>query len=195
MELWLGLIAFSFVNAVTPGPTNVLLWASGAEFGVRRTIPQILGTALGIGAMALATAAGLGALLAAFPPLAFVMRVAGSAYLIYLAVRIVGIRSVSRGIVQRPIGLIGATLFQLINPKAWIFALGAVTTFRPTDLPVASGGVLVALTMMAVVVPCAGLWAVGGDVLDRFLTGERTSRVVSLVLATMVIVTVVLVWV
>src|SRR5215510_7332626 len=71
-----GLIAFSFVSSVTPGPNNVLLCASGMRFGVRRTVPHILGTALGIGGLAIAVAAGLGALLDAFPPLAAAMRLA-----------------------------------------------------------------------------------------------------------------------
>lgn len=194
MEVWLGLVAFSFISSVTPGPNNILLWASGAEFGVRRTVPHILGTAVGIGGMALATAAGLGALIGAFPQLAFVMKVAGSLYLVYLAIRIAGIRSMSRGVVQRPLSLVGAAAFQVINPKAWIFALGAVTTFRFPDLSVVVGSLLVAITMMAVILPSAAIWAAGGDVLSRFLTGERTSRIVSLVLAVMVVLTVVLVW-
>ncbi len=61
------LVGFSFVSSVTPGPNNILLWASGAEFGFRRTLPHVIGTALGIGSMALAVAAGLGALIAAVP--------------------------------------------------------------------------------------------------------------------------------
>jgi threonine/homoserine/homoserine lactone efflux protein len=191
----LALIGFSFVSSVTPGPNNVLLWASGATFGFRRTIRHILGTALGIGAMALAVAAGLGAVITAFPAIAFVMKLAGSAYLVYLAYQIARAGSLESTHMARPLGLRSAAAFQLINPKAWIFALGAITTFRPQDLPIATGSLLVAVTMMLVIVPSAALWAAGGGVISRLLTDTRARRIVSLVLAVVVLATVAFVWV
>ncbi len=190
-----GLVAFSFVSAVTPGPNNILLWASGAAFGFRRTIPQIVGTALGIGSMALAVAAGLGALVTAVPEVAFVMKVVGSVYLLFLAYQVAGAHALERADVARPIGLLQAAAFQAINPKAWIFALGAITTFRPTDLPVVAGSILVAVTMMLVVLPSAALWAAGGGVLSRLIAGDRSSRIVSLVMAALIAATVIGVWV
>lgn len=191
----LPLVAFSFVSSVTPGPNNVLLWASGAEFGLRATLRHVFGTALGIGAMALAVAAGLGALIAGVPELAFGMRLAGSLYLLFLAYQIAGAHGLARGDVAHPLGLRQAAALQLINPKAWIFALGAVTTFRPADLSVAAGSLTVAATMMAVIVPTATLWAGAGGVLGRLLTDDRRRRATSLVLAALVVATVVSVWV
>ena len=91
------LIGFSFVSSVTPGPNNILLWASGAEFGFRRTIRHVIGTALGIGSMALAVAAGLGALITTVPEIGFVMKVAGSVYLLYLAYQIAGAAGAGAG--------------------------------------------------------------------------------------------------
>ena len=133
MEHLVALVAFSFVSAVTPGPNNILLWASGAEFGFRRTIPHVIGTALGIGAMALAVAAGLGALVTTRP--GGRVRDEGG------RLRRISCTSPTRSPepmrssgrdVARPLGLLQAAAFQAINPKAWIFALGAITTFRPT---------------------------------------------------------------
>jgi threonine/homoserine/homoserine lactone efflux protein len=190
----LALAGFSFVSAATPGPNNVLLWASGATFGLRRTVPHIVGTALGIGAMALVVAAGLGALVTAVPALATAMKVGGSLYLLYLAIQIARAGSLQRADVARPLNLVGAAAFQAINPKAWIFALGAMSTFRPTDLPIPVGSILVAVTMMLVIVPSAALWAVGGDALNRLIAGDRTRRAVSLVLAALVAATVITVW-
>jgi len=190
----LALIGFAFVSSVTPGPNNVMLWASGATFGVRRTAPHVLGTAIGIGAMAVAVAFGLGAVIAAVPALGFAMKVAGSAYLLYLAVQIARSGGLTATSVSRPLGVVEAASFQLINPKAWVFALGAMTTFRPAGLPVATGGLLVAATMMLVIVPTAALWAAGGGALNRMIASDRTRRVVSLVLAGVVAATVVWVW-
>ena len=189
------LIAFSFVSAVTPGPNNILLWASGAEFGFRRTIPHVVGTALGLGAMAIAVAAGLGALITSIPEVGVAMKVAGSAYLLYLAWQIAGARALQRGAVARPMSILQATAFQAINPKAWIFALGAITTFRSPDSPALVGGALVAITMMVVILPSAGLWAFAGGALSRFVSGGRTGRVVSLALAALLAATVVFVWI
>src|SRR5689334_14690345 len=124
MEQLLALVAFSAVSSGTPGPNNLLLWASGAAFGFRQTIPHVVGTAVGIGAMALAVAAGLGALVTAIPELAFAMKVVGSAYLLYLAWQVAGASALRKSTVARPMSLLQAAAFQVINPKAWIFALG-----------------------------------------------------------------------
>lgn len=194
MAVLLALAGFSFVSAATPGPNNVLLWASGATFGFRRTVPHVVGTALGIGVMALVVAAGLGALVTAVPGLAIAMKVGGSLYLLYLAVQIARAGSLQRADVARPLSVLGAAAFQAINPKAWIFALGAMSTFRPTDLPVTTGSLLVALTMMAVIVPSAALWAGGGEALSRLIAGDRSRRAVSVVLGALVAATVVTVW-
>jgi threonine/homoserine/homoserine lactone efflux protein len=190
----LGLVGFSFASAATPGPNNVLLWASGATFGVRRTVPHVLGTAVGIGAMALGSAAGIAALVAAVPVLGVAMRLVGSAYLVFLAWQIARSGSLSAGSSARPMTLPEAAAFQLVNPKAWIFALGAVTTFRPADLPPVPGTLAVAAVMVLVILPSAALWVVFGDTLGRLLSTERSRRVVNLVLAALVVATIALVW-
>jgi threonine/homoserine/homoserine lactone efflux protein len=189
------LVGFSFVSSVTPGPNNILLWASGAAFGLRRTIRHVIGTALGVGSMALAVAGGLGILVTTIPEVGFAMKLAGSAYLLYLGYRIAGARALERGDVSRPLGVVQAAAFQAINPKAWIFAVGAVTTFRPAGLPILAGSALVAVTMMVVVIPTAALWAASGGVLARFIADERAHRFVSVGLAALLAATVVYVWI
>ena len=189
------LLGFSFVSSFTPGPNNILLWASGATFGFRRTVPHVLGTAVGIGAMALVAGAGVAALVSSVPQLGVAMRLAGSVYLVWLAWQIVRSGALKQESVARPLGVRGAMAFQVLNPKAWIFALGAMTTFRPDDLAVVPGTLLVALAMMSMIVPTASVWAGAGDVMSRWLSGERTRRVVSVVLGAMVVGTIVLVWI
>jgi len=194
VEGLVALVAFAFVNCVTPGPNNVLLWASGAAFGIRRTVPHIVGTSVGIGLMALSVAAGLGALATAVPQIAFAMKLAGSVYLLYLAVQIAGMRALMATEIARPLGLPAAAAFQVINPKAWIFALGAMTTFRPAGMPVVGGSLLVAVTMAAVVLPTAALWAAAGGAINRLMAGEGRRRLVAGILAVLVIATVASVW-
>ena len=195
VEQWIALVVFSFVSSVTPGPNNILLWASGASFGLRRTLPHVVGTALGLGGMALAAATGSSAVLAAVPDLATAMKLGGSAYLVYLAVQIIRSGASERAALARPLGLVGGAGFQWLNPKAWIFALGAVTTFRLPDLPAVVGSAFVALTMMLVIVPTALLWAGAGGALERFVTSPRARRAVSLSLAGLLVATIALVWI
>ena len=195
MEWLAPLVAFGFVCTVTPGPNNVLLWASGAAFGVRRTWPHVLGTALGVGLLAVLVAAGLGALVTTVPPLAFAMKVAGSIYLLYLAWQVAGAGALERTTAARPMGLRQAVTFQLVNPKVWIFALGAMATFRPTTLPVIVGSLLVAAVMMAIAIPSSAVWAIGGEAIDRLIERPTMRRAVSFGLALLVVATVVFVWV
>jgi threonine/homoserine/homoserine lactone efflux protein len=188
------LVAFSVVSSGTPGPNNLVLWASGARFGLRRTLPHAIGTALGIGAMAAAVALGLGALVAAVPAAQLALRVAGSLYLLYLAYRIAASGALRRPEVARPLGLGQAAAFQCLNPKAWIFALAAVSAFRPADLPVAAGSALVVATMMLVVLPTAAAWAAGGTAISRFVAGARARRALSAGMAAVLVASVVDLW-
>jgi threonine/homoserine/homoserine lactone efflux protein len=194
MEDLVALVAFSVVSSVTPGPNNVMLWASGAQFGFRRTLRHVIGTAMGIGAMAIAVAAGLGVAITTVPEITLGMKAAGSLYLLYLAFQIAGAGALRRGAVAKPLGLVQAAMFQAINPKAWIFALGAITTFRPTGMSTMIGGALVALTMMVVVMPTASLWAAGGRLLGPLLVRERAQRIISVILAIVLAATVAYVW-
>jgi threonine/homoserine/homoserine lactone efflux protein len=190
-----GLVAFAFVSSVTPGPNNVVLWASGAQFGFRPTLPHVIGTSLGIGGMASAVAAGLGLLLTAFPQAEFVLRVGGSLYLVYLAYRIVISGAISRPEAARPLSLGQAIVFQCLNPKAWIFVLAAVSVFRLPDLPIAIGSALVIFTVTLVVLPTAAAWAAGGTFISRVITSDRARRALSVGLAVVVAAMVVDLWI
>ena len=177
------------------GPEQPPALGVGCSFGFRRTVPHIVGTAAGIGGMALGVAAGLGTLITTVPEIAFVMKLAGSAYLLALAWQVAGAQALARASIARPIGMLQAAALQLINPKAWIFALGAMTTFPPENLPPFAGTVLVATTMVFVILPSAAIWAGGGELLDRLVSSERVHRTTSLVLAVILVATVVSVWV
>src|SRR5689334_25205387 len=100
--------------------------------------------------MALAVAAGVGLRVTSIPALTVLMKLVGSAYLLVLAYRIARAGSADETTVSRPMNVVEASTFQALNPKGWIFAFGAVTTFRPPELPPIAGSVAVAATMMAV---------------------------------------------
>lgn len=192
-ELW-GLAALSFVSAVTPGPNNVMLWASGVQFGMRRTVPHLIGISLGVGSMALLVAAGFGVVITTVPAVETAFKIIGSLYLLYLAYQIAGGGATSRREVARPLTLPQAIAFQYVNPKAWVFVLAAVSAFRPQDVSIAVGALLMATVMMIVVIPCASIWAGAGTFLSRYLADQKRSRIFRLSLGLLLAATVVYIW-
>jgi threonine/homoserine/homoserine lactone efflux protein len=190
-----GLVAFAFVGTVSPGPNNTVLWASGLRFGFRRTVPHVLGTALGIGALVVGVAAGIGALFEAVPAAELVLKVVGSLYLLYVAYLVLGSVGVGRTEVSNPFSLWQAIAFQWVNPKAWIFVIAAAGTFLPPALPWLVGVVVLTGTLMIVVIGSSSIWAAGGAGLGRMIDDERVRRVVSITLAFLLVASVVLLWV
>ena len=195
MNHLLALVAFAFVGSVSPGPNNAVLWASGLRFGFGRTVPHVLGTALGIGLLVVGVAAGIGALLEAVPALELVLKLGGSAYLLYIAYLVVGGRAVGRTDVSRPLSAWQAVAFQCVNPKAWVFAVAAVGTFLPARSDRVAGDALLVGTVMAVVVVSSSIWAAGGAALGRVVDDEGTRRAAGVVLAVLLVGSVVLIWV
>ena len=195
MNELVALVSFAFVGSVTPGPNNAVLWASGLRFGFSRTVPHILGTSIGIGTVVLGVAGGIGVLLTTVPGAELALKIVGSAYLLYLSFRIAGGRTVTRATIARPLSLWQALAFQYANPKAWIFAIAAVGTFLPPDLPRLAGVVLLTSTLMAVVVASAAIWAAGGATLNRVVDDERRHRAVSVALAILLAASIGFIWV
>jgi threonine/homoserine/homoserine lactone efflux protein len=189
------LVGFAFVGSVTPGPNNTVLWASGMRFGFRRTIPHVLGTALGIAVLVLGAAAGIGVFLEAVPAAEVGLKVAGSAYLLYMAVLVLGSGGLGRTDVSHPLSLWQAMTFQGVNPKAWIFAIAAVGTFLPPAHPRLVGVSLLTGTLMVVVIGSSSVWAAGGAALGRIVDDEQMRQRASIGLAILLAASVALIWI
>jgi threonine/homoserine/homoserine lactone efflux protein len=162
--------AYSFVMSITPGPNNVMLTASGATFGFRRTIPHMVGISFGCAVQLLAVCAGLGAIFSRWPELQTALRWIGAAYLLYLGVRMLGGSGPSGASANnRPVTFLEAAIFQFLNPKAWIMTITAATLFLPHDLGVLAAGVYMLAIMVVMNLPCIAVWALFGSSLRRFL--------------------------
>jgi threonine/homoserine/homoserine lactone efflux protein len=188
-------VTFAFVGSFSPGPNNAVLWASGISFGFRRTIPHVVGGALGVGALVVGVAAGIGVSLEAVPAAALTLKVAGSVYLLYVAWRVVGSGAIAKAEAANPLSVWQAALFQWLNPKAWVFAIALVGTFLPEDLPRPAGIAFLAGVVIAVIAISFTIWAAGGAALARFVANERRRRVVNRLLATLIVASVVLLWI
>src|SRR5919108_1908299 len=124
-------VTYTFVMSITPGPNNVMLTASGARFGLRRTLPHILGICSGFVIQLLAVCAGLSVLFARLPGLQSALGWAGAAYLLYLGWQMLGAGDAGARGGHRPVSFLEAALFQFLNPKAWVMTVTAATLFLP----------------------------------------------------------------
>jgi threonine/homoserine/homoserine lactone efflux protein len=169
------LILFALAVTLTPGPNVVLVTASGANFGFRRTIPQMLGITLAFGSMVVAVGLGLAGMVHGEPRLHTVLRYVGAAYLVYLAWRIA--RADAGGPTSapaKPIGFVAAALFTWMNPKAWVSVLGALATYVTVGGDVLRQTSLIAAVLAAACLLSCAIWAGFGVVIGRFLANART---------------------
>jgi threonine/homoserine/homoserine lactone efflux protein len=160
---------YSFVMSITPGPNNVMLTASGATFGFRRTVPHILGISFGFGIELLLVCAGLGAIFTRWPDIQTVLRWVGALYLLYLGVRMLGSSPANANASARPVTFVQAAVFQFLNPKAWVMTITAATLFLPHELGVFAAGAYMLAIMVVMNMPCIAVWALFGSSLRRFL--------------------------
>ena len=167
-DLLLALAAYAFVTSVTPGPNNIMLLASGVNFGFRRTLPHMLGIALGHAFMVFVVGVGLVGVFISYPPARIALTVISIGYMLWLAWKIAHAAppdgSTTKG---RPLTFLQAAAFQWVNPKAWIMSLGAVTLYAPGQewLSVA----WVAGVFVLVNFPSVSVWALAGVGLRRLL--------------------------
>jgi len=175
LEHLLALAAFALATSITPGPNNLMLLASGANFGVRRTVPHMVGISLGHMVMTIAVGAGLMKALQATPQAFDVLRWVSVAFILFLAWKIASAAPASDATSRaRPLTFLQAAAFQWANPKAWMMSLGAIGAYAPDHTLEAVA--LVALIFSAVNLPSVGVWTVLGTQLRRLLNTRKKLR-------------------
>jgi threonine/homoserine/homoserine lactone efflux protein len=188
-DLLLAFALFALVTSITPGPNNTMLLASGVNFGFNRSIPHILGISCGFFVLVLAVGLGLGAVFEAYPLLYSVLRYVGAAYLLYLAWKIArsGPMAENQSGRGQPLGYWGAAAFQWVNPKAWVMAVGAISTYTP--LQGYFTNVLVISAVFALInAPTVSLWAACGSLLRNALRNPRWLRLFNLGMAALLVI-------
>lgn len=187
-------VMFAFVSSITPGPNNVMLWASGMNFGFVRTLPHMAGIVLGWSALLFSASVGLGAVFTAYPALNWILRIVASIYLLYLAYRVAtSTGEPHEGKVAKPLSFWEASAFQFVNPKGFTMALSAASAFLATDLPLLWAAAALTGLCALVSIPCIMTWAAAGTAIGRLLTNKRRRRVVNVFLALLLVGTIVLI--
>lgn len=184
-ETFLALLSIALIASWTPGPNNLMLASSGANFGVLRTAPHIAGVAFGFPVMIFAVAMGIGAAVAESPALREAMRWGGAAMLLWFAWRIASAGRARGGARARPLTLAEAAAFQWINPKGWAMALATTSQFV-TGASVLRESLLCALAFVFSGLGSSLVWSGFGAALRRLLSNDRRLRAFNLVMGALI---------
>jgi threonine/homoserine/homoserine lactone efflux protein len=182
MTQLLPMMMYCFVMSITPGPNNLMLTASGANFGYRLTLPQVLGCVAGNVALTMIACNGLGQLFVAVPVAQTVLRTGGAVYLLWLAWKLAQAR-MGDAQALRPFTFLEGVMFQAFNPKSWIRAITLASVFMPAGANPLTAGLAISLIGAVIAVPCLSMWALFGVAMRSVLTDPRKQRVFNLVMA------------
>ncbi|MFZ1727087.1 MAG: LysE family translocator [Albidovulum sp.] len=186
-EIFLALVALAVATLFTPGPNNMMLATSGANFGFRPSVPHLLGVALGFPLMLLTVGLVLGGLFQASPILREGLRYGGALLLLWIAWKIATSGGIgSKSGTAQPMRFLAAAGFQWINPKAWSMAVAATSQFVIPDSPFGTAG-LVAGTFLTLGLVSATTWTLAGQAIARWLTTARRLHIFNLVMAALIV--------
>lgn len=179
------LYGFLFLGLFSPGPNVIMLTASGARFGLRRTLPHLAGVVLGVGVIGAVTALGVGAAVLADPVLATVLRLAAAGWILVMAWNYFNATrrpAIAAKGVDRPMTLVQAVLFQWINAKVWAVAFAAAAGYGAGMGP-ARESLRLATAFSSVNLGVCLFWASAGALLATLLHAPARWRIFMRVMA------------
>jgi threonine/homoserine/homoserine lactone efflux protein len=191
VQIFAALAVFAFVSSITPGPNNLMLMTSGINFGLRRTVPHMLGVACGFTLMIVLIGLGVMQVIEAVPGSMTVITIISGLYLLYMAWKIATTdtshaRYNAATPRSKPFTFLQAALFQWVNPKAWTMALTAISAYAPKSQGLA-GVLLVAGVFGVINLPVTGTWAVMGAKMRRLLGDPVRLKIFNIIAAILLV--------
>ncbi|MFN3662680.1 LysE family translocator [Yoonia sp.] len=187
-EILIALIGFAFASSVTPGPNNLMVMASGANYGLRRTVPHVLGISLGHAFMVWMVGVVLLQVFVTYPALNLILKIVSAVYMLWLAWKIANaVPPEAKKVTGTPFTFFQAAAFQWVNPKAWFMAITAISAYAPQDRGAAIGSLIVAVVFAATNLPAVTIWAWIGVQVRRWLGTARRLRVFNVTMAVLLI--------
>lgn len=197
LTLFLSMLGFLWVAAITPGPNNTLLTASGANYGFVRSLPLMIGIMLGMQCILVLVAFGVGSLILLYPALHLILKIAGSVYLLWLAWKI-GTAKYERletdAAPPSPVPFWQGGLLQVINPKAWLMALGAVASFSLAGTAYLHSVALISVGIALVNIVAGVIWIAFGSLIGLFLRSRRSWAIFNVSMGVLTAACVLLIW-
>lgn len=190
-DMFAALVVFVFATAFTPGPNNIMVTASGVNFGFMRTVPHMAGITIGFVVLLSACAAGLGLVFAAVPVLQTVLKIAGAVYMLWLAWKVANSGpSNENPDLATPMTFWQAALFQWVNPKAVVMALSVIAIYVRPDHQLTDFAIVFGLEFIATVATVA-TWTGFGVALRGLLSNPRHARTFNIVMALLLVASIV----
>ncbi len=197
LSLILSICSFLWVIAITPGPNNMLLTATSANFGFMPAIKLLTGTMIGMQLMLLVVAFNVGNVIRHFPSVQLLFKIAGSCYLLWFSWKIATSplqKFNTKMALAMPISFWQGGLLQLINPKAWLMVLGAVASFSLAGAQYVNSVIAMSIGMALVNIVAGLLWLCGGVFISTILRGRRAWRVFNLTMGLLTASCVLMIW-
>ncbi len=177
----MALLIFSFVMSVTPGPNNIMLLSSGAQFGYKRTLPHIAGIIIGVALLLTTLLLGFGAVFQFYPPLYQILQIVGSLYLLWLSWKIATAPTNTELVntnnnISQPMNMLSAITFQFVNPKAWAMGIASVTTFTLAGEHYFRSGLWILACFAIMGFIAISIWAALGQAIGQYLTTQSRKK-------------------
>jgi threonine/homoserine/homoserine lactone efflux protein len=193
VNLFFALISFYFVMYVTPGPNNAMVLTSGIKFGFLKTIPHMSGITIGHVLQTIVVCLGLGKIFQMFPEIQDILKIICALYLLYLGYKIIGSFSKIKNNESRPLKFYEASLFQLVNPKAWTISTMVASGFLPKDERLIISILFISITALIICPLSISVWAAFGSGIRNLVKNNKKKAFVEYFLAILLLTTAIMI--
>ena len=193
VNLFFALISFYFVMYVTPGPNNAMVLTSGIKFGFLKTIPHMSGITIGHVLQTIVVCLGLGKIFQMFPEIQDFLKIICALYLLYLGYKIIGSFSKIKDDGSRPLKFYEASLFQLVNPKAWTISTMVASGFLPKDERLIISISFISITALIICPLSISVWAAFGSGIRNLVKNNKKKAFVEYFLAILLLITAIMI--
>ena len=193
LNLFIGLVTFYFVMYVTPGPNNAMVLTSGVKFGFSKTIPHMSGITIGHVCQTVVVCLGLGKIFQMFPNIQNALKIICALYLLYLGYKIIGSFSKIKEDGSRPLKFYEASLFQLVNPKAWTISTMVASGFLPKDEKLIISILFISITALIICPLSISVWAAFGTGIRNLVRNNKKKAIVEYFLAILLLITAIMI--
>ena len=193
VNLFFALISFYFVMYVTPGPNNAMVLTSGIKFGFLKTIPHMSGITIGHVLQIIVVCLGLGKIFQIFPEIQDILKIICALYLLYLGYKIIGSFSKIKNDGSRPLKFYEASLFQLVNPKAWTISTMVASGFLPKDERLIISILFISITALIICPLSISVWAAFGSGIRNLVKNNKKKAFVEYFLALLLLTTAIMI--
>ena len=189
----ISIVSFTLATVLTPGPNNIMMLSSGLTFGYKKTIPHMIGVAIGFPLMVIAVGLGIGVMFESFPIVYKVLKYIGISYLLWMAYKIATSNDSYENKTQntKPFTFIQAALFQWLNPKAWIMAISSTTSFIVSNHNTTLQVLIIAFIYFLSGIISTNTWTLGGVFLNKFIKNRNSVKIFNITMALFIVLSVI----